>query len=51
MKWRHDRLLYVLVREIFLAEGIPLPPEYRNLYGRAVAGNFGPVGETEIAVD
>ncbi len=51
MKRRHDRLLYVLVREIFLAEGIPLPPEYRNLYGRAVAGNFGPVGVTEIAVD
>ena len=43
--------MYVLAREIFLAEGIPLPPEYRNLYGRAVAGNFGPVGETEIAVD
>ena len=51
MKWRHDRLLYVLVRSIFSERGIPIPNAYRELNGRAVPGNYGPAGEFEVAVD
>ena len=51
MKWRHDRLLYVLVRSIFTAKEIPITNAYRELHGRAVPGKYGPAGEFEVAVD
>ncbi len=40
IKARHDRALYVLVREILLGLGIPLPATYSSPWGEAEARTF-----------
>ena len=50
IKTRHDRALYVLVREILLGLGVPLPATYRYPWGQAEARTFG-TGSVTVVVD
>ena len=50
IKKRHDRALYVLVREILLGLGVPLPATYRYPWGQAEARTFG-TGSVTVVVD